>query len=225
MLTTPVDDAYPPQPPMPPKYIGDCLRERLLERGAIEPVDEERARREYYYTDQGVSWLHTRCRNDPETALMVYSIALGTQVHEMGLDCDIAAADRDTVEEILADVGRWFRDDVEINIFRVLNDMTADGAPVVEGDVSLYDPVVPESRQSGGTADFREGDTIRCHDGEEYEVERVGEDVVRVSVEDAGIAEFTVAELRNLFLTGAAALARDGNVVRGTNLDLEAGYE
>jgi hypothetical protein len=127
-------------------------------------------------------------------------------------------------KKCLYDVAREFRDDHQVNIFRVLerNDWMHPAGYHWNIDfrggeelLQIFDPVVPESRDEGGTADFQPGDVIE-YDGDGLVILAVGESHLAAINKAGKVDTHALATVRNLFTTEKydVRLIRDGEVVR-----------
>lgn len=127
-------------------------------------------------------------------------------------------------KKCIFDVAREFRDEHQVNILRVLKRngfVHPDGYRFnikLEGGkelLQIYDPVVPEAKEEGGTADFRAGDVIE-HDGDGLVILAVGETHVAAMNKSGEVMTHALATVRNLFSTRRydARLIRDGKVIR-----------
>lgn len=129
-----------------------------------------------------------------------------------------------SVGRCVGEVAREFRDDYKVNILRILDEwnyMHPRGfkwsiGPFQEDTIRKFDPVFPESREEGGTADIRSGDVIEL-DGDGLVV--IGcTDTHAVAMNKEGeFDKHSLAAVRELFAGDdyPAKLIRGGEVVRG----------
>ena len=124
----------------------------------------------------------------------------------------------------VGEVAKEFRDDYTVNILRILDEdgyTHPDGyawniEPFDEETLRKYDPVFPESREDGGTADVRAGDILKIGD-DGLLIVGVGDSKFVGMNKSGKIDVHSLATFRNLFASSKydASLIRNGEVIRG----------